>query len=84
MATPATIWRLWPLDGWLISGLLLAGWLYGRAVFKLRRRTSNGRLTTTGQIVAFYSGLTVLALALMSPLEALSALLFSAHMGQHL
>lgn len=84
MPTVETIWSFWALDSLVISGLLLSSLLYGTAVYTLRRRTASSRGVTIAHVAAFTVGLLVIALALMSPLEPLSAMLFSAHMGQHL
>lgn len=73
-------WKLWP-QIILILGVL--GFLYVRGWRALRAR--GGRHTATGwRLAAFLGGLVALALAMLSPIEVLSTLLFSAHMVQHL
>ena len=59
--------------------LLIA--LYARAVTILRWR---GWSVSTGQQALYYSGVALIALALLGPPDALSGDLVSAHMGQHL
>ena len=60
--------------------LALAGALYGRAALNLRRR---GRRVAIWQLVSWYAGLALLALALVGPFDALADGLLSAHMAQH-
>lgn len=73
------------LDDWTIHpstviGLTALGWLYFR-----RARAAEGAGPSTGQRVAFFSGLILLFLILNGPLHDLSDFyLFSGHMVQHL
>jgi putative membrane protein len=76
----------------VILTLLLMGVLYGRGWWLLRQR-SDRRSHRAGQpwplsagwrIVAYFSGLVVIGLALLSPIEMLSGQLFFMHMIQHL
>jgi putative membrane protein len=73
----------WHLDPFVIVGLLLVTALYARGVAVVWRRGGAGALVGRAQVVAFAVGLAVLAVALLSPLDALAHLLFSAHMVQH-
>lgn len=71
-----------PRLGVLLPLLLLAtlhtvGWL------RLRRR-SDGRFANWWRLISYTGGILALALALLSPLDVLSAQLFSVHMVQHL
>ena len=71
-----------PRLGVLLPLLLLAtlhtvGWL------RLRRR-SDGRFANWWRLISYTGGIFALALALLSPLDVLSAQLFSVHMVQHL
>lgn len=68
---PHDLWFAWNLDPWLLLFLAALVWLYRRG----RRRPD-----------WWWFGLAVAALvvALVSPLEAMSAALASAHMAQHL
>ncbi|MBA2667007.1 MAG: cytochrome c oxidase assembly protein [Trueperaceae bacterium] len=73
----------WNLDPLLIGGLLLAAACYARGVAVVWRRGGTGALVSRLRVASFALGLYVLALALVSPLDALAHLLFSAHMVQH-
>jgi putative copper resistance protein D len=64
-----------------IAGLLLAAALYVRALTTVRAR---GLKVSRVQRVAWWVGLTLEAVALISPLGARSGELLSAHMGEHL
>src|SRR3954451_22533195 len=61
--------------------LALAGGLWLRAVRRLGRR---GYRVPRGQVVAWWVGMLLLAVALFSPLDALADESLMAHMGQHL
>jgi cytochrome c oxidase assembly factor CtaG len=63
----------WNLDPVLITGLLLAVWAYRRG----------GRAVESWRVRCFAGGLTAIVVALVSPLEAMSGVLASAHMVQH-
>lgn len=65
-------------------GLVLMGWLYSRGVRILWWRSGVGEVISVRQALAFNGGLTVLFIAFVSPLHALSADLFLAHTVQHL
>ena len=75
---PHDLWGAWNLDPVLIAGGLLTVWAY-------RRGRSGGRRTSdTWRDRAFSGALLALGVALLSPLDALSSALASAHMVQHL
>jgi putative membrane protein len=79
----APSWSSWTVDPALIAVLLAAAWLYARAFRRARRLSAAG--PGAGHWLAYGAGLLVLALALMSPLDAVGdGYLLSAHMGQHL
>lgn len=75
---PHDLWTSWNLDPVLLAGLALALWLHRRG------RTAPSRPVDRWRARAFGGALAVLAIALVSPLEALSGALASAHMVQHL
>lgn len=81
--TPETLWSSWNIDPLISVGILLGTWLYLRGVFALWRSSGPDRGIRRWQMWAFLSGMASLALALLSPLDALGAALFSAHMVQH-
>lgn len=66
----------WSFEPGVVAPLLLTAILYLRGA-----RAARG--VTSGQKASFWSGWTVLSLALVSPLHPLGEALFSAHMAQH-
>ncbi|MDQ3979421.1 MAG: cytochrome c oxidase assembly protein [Actinomycetota bacterium] len=80
--TRSELLRTWTFEPVLVVALVVTTILYARGTARLRQRiTGTARL---GRALSFYGGLLALAAALMSPIDALSAALFSAHMVQHL
>jgi putative membrane protein len=73
---PDDLWRSWEFEPGVVVPLLVTAILYARGA-----RASRG--TTSVEAGLFWSGLVVLALALVSPLHPLGEVLFSAHMAQH-
>lgn len=71
----------WPIDAPLYA-VLVFGVLYH---FGGRRRVSprRGNVESRTRAAAFYGGLTVVLVAVDSPLDPLAARLFAAHMAQH-
>jgi putative membrane protein len=57
--------------------------LYARGLRRLWRGAGRGRGVRAINVAAFGCGIGALVVALLSPLDALSDVLFSAHMGQH-
>jgi putative membrane protein len=81
--TPGGVWASWTANPFVLVPLALWGAAFGRGASRLRRvRGSRG--VSPARIGAFYCALIALALALVSPLDALGETLFSAHMAQHL
>ncbi|MBI3454840.1 MAG: cytochrome c oxidase assembly protein [Candidatus Rokubacteria bacterium] len=62
--------------------LLTLGSLYAVGWWRLRR-LGHRRLASAGRLAAYLGGLAAVAVALLSPLERLADLLFTAHMVQH-
>jgi putative membrane protein len=81
---PDQLWQTWNTDPPIVFGLLVLAWLYGRGTLALWRLAGRGRGVRPWQVVTFGAGLLALAVALVSPLDALSEQLFWAHMVQHL
>lgn len=84
MTPPGQVWSSWNADPLVIAGLLALGWGYARGVERLWRRAGRGAVVSPWQARAFAAGWVTVALALLSPLDALAHTLFSAHMVQHL
>src|SRR3954470_5405387 len=80
---PHDLWSAWEFTPPVVVALLAIGLCYGLAVSNLWRSAGTGRLVTPWRAAVFYVGVATLALALLSPLDALSGALFSAHMVQH-
>jgi putative membrane protein len=73
----------WSADAWLIAiALALTAIAYARGAVALRR-AARRRAPSNTEIAAFACGWLALAVALISPLDAWSDELFSAHMVQH-
>jgi putative membrane protein len=67
-----------------VAAALLAGLaLYGAGTIRLWRRAGALHGLRPWHVTAYAAGLLSLWIALLSPLERLSGVLFSAHMGQH-
>jgi cytochrome c oxidase assembly factor CtaG len=80
----APSWSSWTIDPALIAVLLAAAWLYSRG-FRRAQRFAGGRGPGVSHWLPYGLGLLVLALALMSPVDAIGdGYLLSVHMGQHL
>lgn len=73
----------WTLEPWVLLLLGLSAGLYALGVWRLWRHAGPGRGIGARQAAAFAGGWLALVLALVSPLDAAGARLFSAHMVQH-
>ena len=71
----------WHFDPLVVVGLLAVGLLYGAG---LRRLAAAGRPWPARRTWAFYGGLGVIALALLSPVATYDVAVFSVHVGQHM
>jgi cytochrome c oxidase assembly factor CtaG/polyferredoxin len=74
--------RSWPFEPWLVFWLLVTAAIYLRGWLVLHRRDASR--WSRSRLAALLAGLTVLFLALASPIEPFAALLLQAHMLQHL
>ena len=72
----------WTFDPLVIAALAGAGGLYVRGALRLWR-SGRVRAVSRGRAAAYLTGLAVVALALLSPVDRVSDVLFSAHMAQH-
>ena len=75
----------WHTEPLLLITLLMIGWLYALGVGPLRERIAPGTDFPRGQVILFYLGLTIVYLAVGSPLDQIGEqFLFCAHMTQHM
>jgi len=74
----------WNFDPWLLIPLGVTTLIYIKGVWSIWQRAGVGRGISLRRYISFVSGILVLIIALVSPLDALSSALFSAHMTQHL
>ncbi|MCA1644290.1 MAG: cytochrome c oxidase assembly protein [Chloroflexi bacterium] len=82
--TPASLWTAWSPDPLILVSLSVLGWSYARGTGALWRAAGPDRGIRSWQAATFAAGVFVVAVALISPLDALADVLFSAHMAQHL
>ncbi len=75
---PHDLWAAWDLSLPLVLGLVAAAWFYARG--RATKRRSDAEILRTG---CFAGALLAIGIALISPLNALSDALASAHMVQH-
>jgi cytochrome c oxidase assembly factor CtaG/polyferredoxin len=71
----------WPFEPWVLTSLLLTAGVYLRGWLALHRRDE--RRWPRRQPLAFGAGMSVLFLALASPIEPFTSLLLQVHMLQH-
>jgi putative membrane protein len=73
----------WTYDPWVVVPLYSSGILYFIGTRRLWRHAGHGRGMRHWQAACFWTGWTLLALALLSPLHWLGERLFVAHMVEH-
>jgi cytochrome c oxidase assembly factor CtaG len=73
----------WTADAWIMVPLYGTAFLYLIGTTRLWRHAGHGRGVHHWQAACFWSGWTILALALLSPLHWLGERLFVAHMVEH-
>jgi putative membrane protein len=83
-AEPHDLWSAWTFAPAVLVVFAFAAWLYARGVHALWRSAGVGRGVTRWRVACFVGGMLAAALALLSPLDGISAALFSAHMTQHM
>jgi putative membrane protein len=81
---PYPTWSSWTIDPGLIVLLVAVGYLYSRAFLRAKRLSGHGG-PGVSHWLPYSLGLVVIAVALMSPLDAIGdRYLLSAHMLQHI
>jgi len=78
---PHDLWSAWNTDLWLILALVLPALAFARGQARLAANV--GPAAPRERIIAAWLGFGTLAVALLSPLDALAGVLLSAHMLQH-
>jgi cytochrome c oxidase assembly factor CtaG len=78
--SPGALISLWQADPYALAGILLAGGLYWWGVRRIARTPPEW---PWGRIAAFYGGLLVCVVALLSPVDRYAEVSFSTHMFQH-
>jgi cytochrome c oxidase assembly factor CtaG len=81
---PHDLLTAWSLEPFVLLSLLVSTWWYTVGVRSLWRSAGRNQVVTRTQAAAFYGGVGTVLIALVSPLDALSGVLLSAHMCQHL
>jgi putative membrane protein len=74
-------WQAW--DPLALAAIALPAGVYALGLRRLWRKAGPGRGVRRWEVLAYASGIAALAVALVSPLDPLSDVLFSAHMSQH-
>ena len=82
-AVPATPTLPWSFEPWVIACLLASAAAYALGLVRLWQQAGRGRGVPVAAAAAFGGGWLSLAVALVTPLDPLGSLLFSAHMVQH-
>ena len=83
VGAPPPDWNVWTWTPWVVLLMVASALAYANGVRAMWRQAGKGKGIRSGQALAFVAGWLSVALALLSPLDALSAQLFSAHMLQH-
>jgi putative membrane protein len=81
---PHDLWTAWQADPVVIAGLALGVWLYLRGAGRIRARAGGRRGIPRWRTAAWLGGMAAVALALLSPIDAVGQSLFAVHMVQHL
>jgi putative membrane protein len=76
-------WTDWTLDPLVIASLGVAGTTYAVGLARLWRTPAGRRTAPPWSAAAYALGWATIVIALLSPLDPLSDILFSAHMTQH-
>jgi putative membrane protein len=77
------LWTAWTIEPGVVFTIAVLGIWYALGIAEFREAGLWGRAFKRWQAWSFAAGLISLVIALMSPLDALGSVLFSAHMTQH-
>lgn len=80
---PDEAWRAWSFDPAVVLGIAIAAWFYTRGARVLRSTASGRRALPTWRSRCFWGALLAIAVAILSPVDAIGRSLFAAHMFQH-
>jgi putative membrane protein len=80
---PHDVWTAWSFEPVVVGSLLLSLFLYVRGVLRVWQQVAKDRGLRRWEVIAFVIGWLALVLALVSPVDAMGGVLFSAHMTQH-
>lgn len=80
---PHDLLSAWSWDPLVLTAVVVACWWYRTGVRALWRSAGAGGVISRRQVIAFAGAVATAAIALVSPVDALSEALFSAHMTQH-
>jgi cytochrome c oxidase assembly factor CtaG len=83
-AVPGELWQAWNWDALVIFNLSLLLVVYYRGLARLWNKFGRGNVVSRASALAFIATIALLAVILLSPLDALSEELSSAHMVQHM
>ncbi len=81
---PRNLWSAWSFEPTIVGLISLTTLVYALGMWNAARRAGPEHAIPLWRWLAFLAGILSLVLALVSPLDALSGALFSAHMVQHL
>lgn len=81
---PRTLWNAWNLELTLLIPLAITALVYLLGVWNVWRHAGVGHGISVRRCACFIGAILALFVALVSPLDALSGALFSAHMVQHM
>src|SRR4051812_40603196 len=81
---PHDLWSAWTFAPAVVAVLALSAWLYARGVREIWSTAGRGRVVARWRAACFAGGTFAVALALLSPIDALGSALFSVHMTQHM
>jgi putative membrane protein len=82
--TPDDLWRSWNLEPSILIPIALTLFIYLWGMRNVWQRAGTWHGIDRRRLLAFFGALLALFVAFVSPLDALSEVLFSAHMVQHM